>query len=227
MNSERPQRPESHPRQSGSSVCFRALVSSAAIVLYSIVQLIRFGNRLDYIYLLIGSLLSGIYFLSLLLKNSETENHATERPFRRTVLDIIPWALGAYVFFVLGIWSLKTLVYEPSGFVILKSLVFMFLGYSIVSNLNILNEIGPEPQRRISRAPRHFDATFYQMANPYLDEEQKMEVRIVVSPSVTSYSICFSSYSNVFYLQSVAVERNNIYSSCCEYCCDRDELAVL
>ncbi len=122
----------------------KAITALAIVLIYSIVQLIRLGNQGDYLFLLIGSLLSAAAIMGYII-NELTNGVKGKKGFLAMTLafgGLIPWAFGSYVVFVSGFWSLKNLADGFSSIVILKAIVFVFVGYVVVSNFYRITEIG-------------------------------------------------------------------------------------
>ncbi len=113
------------------------------VFVYSIVQLIRLGNEDNYLFLLIGCLLSTAAIIGYII-NELTNVLKNKKSFLTMFLalgGLIPWVFGSYLVFVSGFWSLKDLVDGFSSVVILKVIIFVFLGYVVVSNFYKITEI--------------------------------------------------------------------------------------
>lgn len=122
----------------------KVLTGLIPILIYSIVQLLRYGNRSDYLLLLIGSLLSAGAVMGYII-NELTNGIKGKKSFLAMFLafaGLIPWAFGSYVVFVSGFWSLKDLADGFSIFVIVKTLAAILFGYMVVSNFYKITEIG-------------------------------------------------------------------------------------
>lgn len=122
----------------------KAMTALTVIFVYSIVQLIRIGNQNDYLFLLIGCILSFLTMMGYII-NELTNGVKGKKNFFAMFLafgGFIPWAFGSYVVFIDGFWSLKNLTDGFSIIVILKALIFVFLGYVVVSNFYKITEIG-------------------------------------------------------------------------------------
>lgn len=118
----------------------KAITPLIFVLIYSIVQLIRFGNKSDYLLLLIGCILSVMAVVGF----GYTIVNKT-RSFIHMLLALsgfIPYLFGIYLVFVSGFWSLKELTNGFSIIVILKAIVFIFFGYRLVSKFYQITEIG-------------------------------------------------------------------------------------
>src|SRR4030095_127055 len=101
------------------------------------------GNQHDYLFLLIGSLLSGVAMMGYMIFDFAYRAKGKKR-FIAMFLGLgglIPWAFASYIFFVRGLWSLTNLVDGFSIVVILKAIVYVILGYTIVSKLLKITEL--------------------------------------------------------------------------------------
>lgn len=122
------------------SLAGKAITPLVFIFIYSIVQLIRLGNKSDYLLLLIGCILSvmAIVGFGYTIVNKK-------RSFIHMLLSLsgfIPYLFGAYLVFISGFWSLKELTNGFSIIVILKAIIFVFFGYRLVSEFYQITEIG-------------------------------------------------------------------------------------
>ncbi len=127
-----------------STLAGKAIIPLIPIFIYSIIQLIRVGNRADYLLLLIGCILSAAAIMGYII-NELTNGVRKKKSFLAMFLafgGLIPWVFGSYVVFVNGFWSLKELTNGFSSIIILKALFFVFLGYAVVSNFHKITEIG-------------------------------------------------------------------------------------
>ncbi len=122
----------------------QVLIGLVPVLIYSIVQLVRYGNQGDYMLLLTGSLLSAGAVMGYII-NELTNGVKGKKSFLAMILafaGLIPWAFGSYVVFVSGFWSLKGLVDGFSIMLILRALAAIFFGYMVVSNFYKITEIG-------------------------------------------------------------------------------------
>lgn len=136
----------------------KAITALGAILIYSIVQLVRLGNQGDYLLLLIGSLASVVAIMGYIFMLEDRAAIAireqtsgkrgllrSEKGFTKMILafgGFIPWAFGSYVVFVSGFWSLKNLADGFSTIVIIKATLSIVLGYAVVSSFSKITEVG-------------------------------------------------------------------------------------
>lgn len=118
----------------------KAFFALAAVFLLAVVQLIRHGFVGDYVFLLVGSILStggivGYGCLALVSKG------------RRSALLVlvalggwIPYLFGCYLVFYRGFWSLKELASGFSLLVPFKAACFVLVGYAVVSGIDKVSE---------------------------------------------------------------------------------------
>ncbi len=143
-NQEKPTITISQLQREFVTLAGKVTIALFPIFVYSIVQLIRFGNQADYLLLLIGCILSAVAIMGYVI-NELTNGVKEKKSFLAMVLafgGLIPWVFGTYIVFVSGFWSLKDLAIGFSIIIILKSLIFIFLGYIVVSNFYKITEIG-------------------------------------------------------------------------------------
>jgi uncharacterized membrane protein YhdT len=122
----------------------RAALALLPIIVFSVVQLFRYGNVSDYLLLLIGSLLSiatmfGYGIAELVWGIKKKKSFIA---MFLTFAGLTPWLFGSYLVFVRGFWSLSKL---PDGFsvvIIAQFLIFSFLGYKVVKAIYLMSEIG-------------------------------------------------------------------------------------
>jgi len=113
----------------------RILIVLFPISIYSIVQLVRFGNQGDYLLLFVGSILSFIATMGYIIAELKY-GVKKQKSFIAMLLafgGFIPYLFGCYLVFIDGFWSLKELVNGFSIFITIKAILFLLLGYVIVS----------------------------------------------------------------------------------------------
>lgn len=120
-----------------------AFLALIPILIYSIVQLIRFGWSGNYLFLLFGSLLSFVGLI-MYITNELINGIKKKKSFTAMFLVtgcLFPWFLGTYLV-INNLWALKGLVNEFSILILLRSLIFIVLGYIIVKKTYQITEIG-------------------------------------------------------------------------------------
>jgi len=114
------------------------------VFIYSVVQLIRFGNQSNYLLLLFGCILSTVIVIGYFI-NEITNAVKKGKSFIAMFLalsGLIAWAFGCYLVFLCGFWSLKELVEGFSITLVIKSFLFIVLGYRFISNFSKITDIG-------------------------------------------------------------------------------------
>jgi len=118
----------------------KPIVSLAFIFIFGLVQIARFGNVKDYLFLITGSclaavLIGGYSFIPLLDRGKKS--------WGLTFLALagsIPYLFGCYLVFYRGFWKLKDLLARFSILHLLSCVVFVVLGYWVVSGLYLVTE---------------------------------------------------------------------------------------
>jgi hypothetical protein len=108
-------------------------------LLFSIIQIIRFGIVGDYAFLLFGSILS-----ICLIGGYSSLFGKTEKSWLSAIIafgGFIPYLFGCYLFFYRGIWRLADLAQGFALLTIVKAVCFILFGYIVVSGLYRLTEI--------------------------------------------------------------------------------------
>lgn len=119
----------------------KPFVSLGVIFMFALVQILRFGDLHDYLFLLVGSCLSGAAifghgFIPLLDQGRKS--------WRLTFLALagfIPYAFGCYLVFYRGFWGLKNLFARFTVGGLLVCVLFIVLGYQVVNGMYLLTEL--------------------------------------------------------------------------------------
>ncbi len=117
----------------------KAYFALVAVFIFASVKLILHGNVADYLWLLIGSVLSAaaIFAYSLLAIASKRKSFLLSGV---AFAGFIPFLFGCYLVFYRGFWRLSNLFAEFSVWTIVAAVCFVLVGYAVVSGIHKVSE---------------------------------------------------------------------------------------
>lgn len=119
----------------------KPFVSLGCVFLFALFQIMRFGNVHDYLFLAIGSCLSGAAifghgFIPLLDRG--------QKSWLLTFVSLsgfIPYGFGCYLVFYRGFWGLRQLFVGFTIAGLLACILFVVSGYRLVNGMYLLTEL--------------------------------------------------------------------------------------
>jgi len=127
-----------------ATLAVKAFFALIPVFIYAVVQIIRFGNQIDYLLLIVGCILSIIGIMGHVIAE-RTYGVKKQKSYLAMLLifsGFLPWLFGSYLVFISGFWSLRKLADGFSTLIILKAILFIFLGTVVVSKMHQITEIG-------------------------------------------------------------------------------------
>jgi hypothetical protein len=119
----------------------KPFLSLGIVLIFALFQALRFGNVHDYLFLAVGSCLSGAAifghgFIPMLDRGRKS--------WLLTFLALtgfVPYAFGCYLVFYRGFWGLRELFVRFTIAGLLACILFVVLGYQVVNGMYLLNEL--------------------------------------------------------------------------------------
>lgn len=127
-----------------SKLAGKILATLFPVFLYAIIQLIRFGNKNDYLTLLLGSIFSvgGAMAYEIAILTYGVKKRKSYLAMLLTFFSFITYLFGCYLVFIRGFWSVRYIITNFSLWLIIEALISIFLGYFVVRNIYKISQIG-------------------------------------------------------------------------------------
>lgn len=142
-------------RRLWSTLVSKCWLVLAVVFAFAVVQLIRFGNRHDYLFIVLGSPLCAAAIMGFGMLPELDRGQKSWSLFLVSQSGWLPYFFGCYLIFYRGFWRMRTLLTHFSFEYLAARLLFVVLGWYMLKWFWLLTEY----VKRVERPGRSPEAT--------------------------------------------------------------------